>query len=86
MAGEVVWAEGFGWADIEEPRPVTPRTRFRIGGVAKSMTAAAVGLLLERGELDIDLPARHYVPSFPEKPWSFTTRQLMGHIAGIRHY
>ena len=86
MAGEVVWAEGFGWADIDERRPVTPRTRFRIGGVAKPMTAAAVGLLLERGELDIDLRARHYVPSFPEKPWSFTTRQLMGHIAGIRHY
>ena len=86
MAGEVVWAEGFGWAHIEERRPVTPRTRFRIGGVAKPMTAAAVGLLLERGELDIDLPARHYVPSFPEKPWSFTTRQLMGHITGIRHY
>ncbi len=86
MAGEVVWAEGFGWADIDERRPVTPRTQFRIGGVAKPMTAAAVGLLLERGELDIDLPARHYVPSFPEKPWSFTTRQLMGHIAGFRHY
>ena len=86
MAGEVVWAEGFGWADIEDRRPVTPRTRFRIGGVAKPMTAAAVGLLLERGELDIDLPALHYVPSSPEKPWSFTTRQLMGHIAGIRHY
>ena len=85
-AGEVVWAEGFGWADIEERRPVTPRTRFRIGGVAKPMTATAVGLLLERGELDIDLPARHYVPSFPEKPWSFTTRHLMGHIAGIRHF
>ena len=86
VGGKVVWAEGFGWADIEKRRPVTPRTRFRIGGIVKPMTATAVGLLLERGELDLDLPARHYVPKYPEKPWPVTTRQLMGHTAGFRHY
>jgi CubicO group peptidase (beta-lactamase class C family) len=85
VGGEIVWAEGFGWADIEARQPVTPRTRFRIGGIAMPMTAAAVGLLLERGELDLDLPARRYVPAFPEKPWPVTVRELMGHVAGIRH-
>ena len=49
------------------------------------ITAAAAGLLLERGELDIDLPVRDYVPEYPEQPWPVTTRQLMGHVAGIRH-
>ena len=86
MAGEVVWAEGFGWADIDERRPVTPTTLFRIGSVAMPMTATAVGLLHERGLLDLDAPVRDYVPSFPEKEWSVTTRQLMGHVAGVRHY
>lgn len=83
--GAIAWAEGFGWADINTARPVTPRTRFRIGGVAIPMTAAAVGLLLERGALDIDRPARSYVPAFPEKAWPVSTRQLMAHVAGIRH-
>ena len=86
VAGEVVWAEGFGWADIDERRPVTPKTRFRIGSVAMPMTATAVGLLHERGLLDLDAPVRDYVRSFPEKEWPVTTRQLMGHVAGVRHY
>ena len=86
MAGEVVWAEGFGWADIDERRPVTPQTLFRIGNVAQPMTATAVGVLHERGLLDLDAPVRDYVPGFPEKEWSVTTRQLMGHVAGVRHY
>jgi len=86
MDGEIVWAEGFGWADIEARRPVTPKTLFRVGSVAMPMTATAVGLLHERGLLDLDAPVRDYVPSFPEKEWSITTRQLMGHVAGVRHY
>ena len=85
IAGEIVWAEGFGWADVDERRPVTPTTLFRIGSVAMPMTATAVGLLHERGLLDLDAPVRDYVPSFPEKEWSVTTRQLMGHVAGVRH-
>ena len=86
VAGEVVWAEGFGWADIDERLPVTPKTRFRIGSVAMPMTATAVGLLHERGLLDLDAPVRDYVPSFPEKEWPVTTRQLMGHVAGVRRF
>ena len=86
VAGEVVWAEGFGWADIADRLPVTPQTRFRIGNVAMPMTATAVGLLSERGLLDLDAPVRDHVPSFPEKEWPVTTRELMGHIAGVRQY
>ena len=86
IAGEVVWAEGFGWADIDERRPVTPKTLFRVGSVAKPMTATAVGVLHERGLLDLDAPVRDYVPSFPKKEWTVTTRQLMGHVAGVRHF
>ena len=86
IAGDIVWAEGFGWEDIDERRPVTPTTLFRIGSVAMPMTATAVGLFHERGLLDLDAPVRDYVPSFPQKAWFVTTRQLMGHVAGVRHY
>jgi CubicO group peptidase (beta-lactamase class C family) len=84
--GQIVWAEGFGWADLEQHVPVTPLTRFRIGSVSKPLTSVAVGLLYERGKIDLDAPVQKYVPSFPKKRWPISTRQLMGHIAGIRHY
>jgi serine beta-lactamase-like protein LACTB len=86
IGGEVVWAEGFGWADVEQRVPVTPLTRFRIGSVSKTLTATGLGLLIERGALDLDLPVQRYLPDFPEKRWPITTRQLGGHIAGVRHY
>ncbi len=86
VGGEVVWAEGFGYADIDERTPVTPKTRFRIGSAAMPMTATAVGLMNERGLLDLDAPVQDYVRSFPEKQWPVTTRQLMGHVAGVRQY
>lgn len=84
--GELVWTEGFGHADLENRSPVTPATKFRIGSIAKSLTSVAIGQLYEAGRLDLDAPVRRYVPSFPEKRAPITTRQLAGHVAGVRHY
>jgi CubicO group peptidase (beta-lactamase class C family) len=84
--GVMIWSEGFGLADVEEGVPATPHTRFRVGSVSKSLTSAALGLLVEQGRLDLDAPIQRYVPSFPEKRWPITTRQIAGHLAGIRHY
>jgi serine beta-lactamase-like protein LACTB len=86
IGGQIVWAEGFGWADVELGVPVTTLTKFRIGSVSKPITAAGLGLLVERGQIDLDAPVQTYVPNFPEKRWPITTRQLGGHLAGIRHY
>jgi len=83
---EVVWAEGFGWADLENRTPVWPSTKFRIASISKSLTAGAVGRLVEAGNLDLDAPVQEYVPSFPCKEWPVTTRLLGGHLGGIRHY
>lgn len=84
--GEVVWSEGFGYADVENRLPVTSLTRFRIASISKPVTAAALGLLIQEGKLDLDAPVQRYVPTFPQKPWPITTRLLAGHLAGIRHY
>ena len=83
--GEIVWAEGFGWADLESKVPVAPDTRFRIGTASTALTSAAVGLLLEKGRLKLDDEIQTYVPEFPEKQWPVTLRQLMGHVAGVRN-
>ena len=86
VRGEVVWAEGFGWANLEQREPVAPGTRFRIGHVSKALTSAGVGVLLERGRLHLDDEIQRYLPAFPRKQWPVTLRQLMGHVAGVRHY
>jgi serine beta-lactamase-like protein LACTB, mitochondrial len=84
--GEIVWAEGFGWADIGKQTPLAPGLRFRIGHASKPITSAAVGLLLEKGQLRLEDEIQTYVPAFPRKQWPITLRHLMGHVAGVRHY
>jgi serine beta-lactamase-like protein LACTB len=84
--GEYVWASGFGFADLENNVPAGENTLFRLGSISKSLTATAAMELWERGRLDLDAPIQKYCPTFPQKPWPITTRQLMGHLAGIRHY
>jgi serine beta-lactamase-like protein LACTB, mitochondrial len=84
--GKLVWSEAFGYADLARHTRVTRTTMFRIGSVSKPLTATAVAQLVQQGKLDLDAPVQRYVPSFPEKPWPVTTRELAGHLAGIRHY
>ena len=43
--GTIVWAEGFGWRDVETRAPVTPRTRFNIGTGASAVTSATIARL-----------------------------------------
>lgn len=82
--GEIVWAEGFGYADIEKKTPMTPKTVLRIGSASKVLTSAGVGLLLEQGKLSLDDVIQKRVPEFPEKKWPVTLRQVMAHTAGVR--
>ena len=84
--GEYVWSEGFGMADLENFVPATPQTLYRLASISKSLTATAAMELWERGKLDLDAPVQKYCPAFPQKPWPITTRQVLGHLGGIRHY
>ena len=83
FGGEIVWAEGFGWADVESGTPVTPNVRFRIGTASRALTSAAVGVLLEQGRLTLDDEIQTYVPDFPKKQWPVTLRQLMADMGGV---
>jgi serine beta-lactamase-like protein LACTB, mitochondrial len=84
--GEPVWSEGFGVADLENYSPATPSTLYRLGSISKPITAVAVLQLWEQGKLDLDAPVQKYCPAFPQKESPITTRQLLGHLGGIRHY
>ena len=81
--GNLVWAEGFGWADLDKRIAVAPETLFPIGTASTALTSAAVGLLLEKGLLKLDDEIQAYVPEFPVKQWPVRLQQLMGHVAGV---
>jgi CubicO group peptidase (beta-lactamase class C family) len=84
--GEYVWSEGFGMADLENFVPATPHTLYRLASISKSLTATGAMQLWERGKLDLDAPVQKYCPAFPQKSSPITTREVMGHLGGIRHY
>src|SRR5262245_34625579 len=52
--GEIVWAEGFGFANVEHSVPVTPEHRFRIGTASIPLTSAGIGLLVDEGRLKLE--------------------------------
>jgi CubicO group peptidase (beta-lactamase class C family) len=84
--GEFAWAAGYGMADLENSVPVTPETPFRLASVSKPISAVSAMQLWEQGKLDLDAPIRKYCPAFPDKHALITTRELLGHLGGIRHY
>jgi serine beta-lactamase-like protein LACTB len=87
LHGEIIWSEGFGYADIENESPVVAgKTRFRIGSVSKSLTSSALGRLMDRKKIYLDSSLYDYVSYFPKKKYPITIRQVGGHLAGIRHY
>lgn len=89
--GRIVWSEGMGLADVENNVPCSEDTVMRIASISKSLTAVAVAKAWQQGKLDLDAPIQKYVATFPEKsvggvPVTITLRQLLSHMAGIRHY
>ena len=84
--GKIVFAEGFGFADLENKIPVTTKTQFRAASVSKLMTATALIKLAQENHLDLDAPINGYVPEYGPKKYSITARELSGHLSGIPHY
>lgn len=89
IGNEVVWAKGYGWADIENRIAATPDTIGRTGSISKSFTAVLMMQLAERGVLDIDDPVADYFPEVgglatpPPGALPITFRMLASHTAGL---
>jgi CubicO group peptidase (beta-lactamase class C family) len=87
--GRIVWAKGYGLADVASGRPVTPRTMFEAGSISKPVTAVAALRLVEAGkiELDQDVNARLKAWKVPENSFTaeqkVTLRRLLSHGAGL---
>jgi CubicO group peptidase (beta-lactamase class C family) len=85
---ELVWARGFGHADIDKKVPVTPATRFRMASHSKLFTATAIMQLRDAGKLRLDDPIVRYLPWFtpdrdePDDP-DITVEELLTHSSGL---
>ena len=84
--GEVIFAKGYGFADVEKHKPVdAERTMFRPGSISKLFTWTAVMQLVEQGKLDLDHDVNEYldfkIP--PRSDGPITLRDIMTHTPGF---
>ncbi|HWR16281.1 MAG TPA: serine hydrolase domain-containing protein [Terriglobales bacterium] len=86
VQGHVVLKKAYGSADLENGIPLRPDTLMRTGSLCKPLTAVGVLELVEQGKVKLDAPVQEYCSHFPKKEWTVTTRQLLGHIGGVRAY
>ena len=80
---KMVYAAGFGLADVENDVPARGDTVYRIASISKTFGATAILQLVDRKKLKVDDLITATVPSFPH---AVTLRQIMTHSSGIRHY
>lgn len=84
----LVWAQGFGWADVERRVPATADTLYRIASITKTFTATAILQLRDAGRLQLDDPLTRHLPWFavPSKSAEappVTIRHLLTHTSGL---
>jgi len=88
--GKLIYARGFGYADVENKTPVQPDALFRIASVSKTLTSAAIMKLVEEGKLRLDdrvAPLIAYLTPAPgatvDPRWDeITIRHLLNHTGG----
>ena len=82
--GDVLFAKGFGDANLEYDVPIAPASVFHVASVSKQFTAMAVGLLVADGRISWDDDVRRYVPELPDFGEPIALRHLAHHTSGIR--
>lgn len=81
-AGELVWADAVGLADVEAGREATTDDQYMVGSITKTFTAAAVMQLVEAGEVDLDDPLERHLPGAGHG----RTRigRMLSHLSGLQ--
>lgn len=82
--GALVFAKGYGLANLEDGAPITPKTAFYVGSVSKQFTAMTVAHLARQGKLSLDDDVRKHVPEVPDFGTPITVRHLIHHTSGLR--
>ena len=83
---QVLLKKGYGLADVEAKKPITPDTAFLLASVTKQFTAMAIMMLAERKKLSYEDPLSKFFPEFPSYAQNITVRKLLNHLAGLTEY
>lgn len=83
---EILYANGFGLANVELNVPATADTVYRIGSITKEFTAAAILLLVDDGKISLDDPLTKYLPEYPPQGHEITIRHLLQHTSGVKDF
>jgi CubicO group peptidase (beta-lactamase class C family) len=86
VRGKVVYSKGFGWQDREANLKASPSTRYRLASISKPVASVIANRMADAGKIDLTLPIRTYVPSWPENRINLSADQILRHVSGIRHY
>ncbi len=81
-SGRVVKTQGYGFADLEQRVPATPRTVYDIGSITKSFTATVVTMLEREGKITLDDPVTKHLPQLAGGWDGITIRHLLTHTSG----
>src|SRR5262245_58448851 len=84
--GKLVYARGYGMANLEHGVPNGPKLVYDIGSTSKQFAAASVLLLAQQGKLSLDDDARKHIPELPAYQKPITVRHLLHHTSGLRDY
>jgi len=84
--GKLIYAKGYGMANMEYDIPNSASSVFRIGSTSKQFTAASIVLLAEKDKLSLDDNLKSLFPDFPDYAKKITIRHLLNHTSGIRDY
>jgi CubicO group peptidase (beta-lactamase class C family) len=82
--GSIVYARGYGMADLDHNIRITPSTVFHAASLAKQFTAMAIMLLVKQGRLALDDDVRTHVPELPDLGARVTIGHLLHHTSGLR--
>ena len=84
--GKVIYSQALGYANLELTQAAKLNTQYRIGSSSKAVNASLAAYLADIGQLDIEAPISHYIDYLSDDYTDITTRQLLSHTAGVRHY
>lgn len=82
--GDLIFSKGYGIANLDYGIPIKPDSRFMIASISKQFAAAALMMMEQNGELDLDEDLKTYIPELPVFDNPITARQIMHHTSGLR--
>lgn len=82
--GKIVYAHGYGMANLNDDVTITPETVFHVASMSKQFTAASILLLAAQGKLSLDDDVHKYIPELQDYGVPVTLRQMMHHTSGLR--